>query len=694
MKRRLLQSEVFSSIYRFVKHNKLTLLLSIFLLGGLPLFGQTLTWEQFVDDYVASDADNVSSSELQVSLDELQSLHENPMNINNCTRSDLLQIPFLNQANADSILSYVHRYGPMRSFGELRLIRGLDFQKRAVITLFADCGPSIKEIEEQHPWQHLNNGKNEIATCFGIPFYTRQGFRSTLNSQGKTQPKKYAGDKFYSSLRYRYTLGNRIDAGLTAEKDDGESFMKHGNYPYDSYSFFFRYRSEGVLNTFLIGDYRIHAGRGLVAGNNILLNALSLVSSAHSGRQDIYRHASADEAYFMRGAAAKISTGIANFTFFVSYRKLDAILKDKAVTSLLQTGYHRLLLERRRKGDLGEFTGGLSSNIRLGYFHLGATMAYSYYEHPFTHGTKSYQRFYPEGQNFLNASVHYSYDRRHFAIGGETATDNHGGIATLGDVRWNPLYGYHFFVQPRYYDKRYYAPQAHAYSATGYNRNEMGLLVGGVFSAIETFRLSAYADLYRLPSACFLADRASTGYTCCLQAIYAPNERLQLTARYRLRARQETAKELETLRYRYKHTIRLQASVMPGRWQFHTMLDACRYQPSFGKTEHGWMLSERARVSMDKTRLSFWASCFHTDGYRSSIYAYQPSLLYAISSTSLFYHGYAGTAMIEQSIGRHLNAALRFAAIHYTNRKTIGNADRAIRKSTKPDMMIQLRYLF
>lgn len=668
--------------------------LTIFLGCCIPAIGQTLTWEQFCEDYVTTDADNLSSNELQLTLDELQELHENPLNVNNCTRNDLLQIPYIDAAGADSILNYVSRYGPMRSFGELQLIRGLDAWKRAVLTLFVVCGPGVPEIEEQKPWKHLGDGKNEIATCFGIPFYTRRGFRSTVNANGETQPKRYAGDKFYSSLRYRYTLGTRIDAGLTAEKDDGESFMKHGNYPFDSYSFFFRYRSQGFLNSLLIGDYRIQAGRGLVVGNSVLLNALSLVSSANPGRQDIYRHASADEVHFLRGAAAKFQMGIVDLTVFASYRKLDAILKDQAVTSLLQTGYHRLPLERRRKGDLGALTTGFSSQLQLRYFHFGATMAYNYYEYPFTHGSKSYQRYYPEGKNFLNYSLNYSYVRRKFSFGGETAVDNHGGAATLADLRWNPLYGYHLFLQQRYYDKRYHAPQAHAYSATGQNRNEFGLLLGGVFSAVERLRLTAYADLYRLPSACFLADKASTGYTFHVQAACNVSKRLLLLARYQLRARQETAKELETLRYRYKHTVRLQATVTPGPWQLTTLLDGCRYQPSFGNTEHGWMVSERVRVNTGGTRLSFWASYFHTDSYRSNIYAYQPSLLYYTSYPALFNHGYAGSAMIEQPIGRHFNAAMRFATIHYTNRKTIGSDDRAIMKSTKPDLMIQLRYLF
>lgn len=680
---------------RTIKEQKLLFsFLSFFLFYCSPIAGQTLTWEQFCEDYVTTDDDNVSSTTLQLTLDELQELHENPLNLNNCTRSDLLQIPYLDAANADSILSYIGRYGSVQSFGELQSIRGLDAWKRAVINLFVVYGPSLQETEEQKPWKHLADGKNEIATCFGIPFYTRRGFRSTENQNGEAQPKRYAGDKFYSSLRYRYTLGTRIDAGLTAEKDDGESFMKHGNYPFDSYSFFFRYRSSGFLNTLLVGDYRIQAGRGLVVGNSVLLNALSLVNSANSGRQDIYRHASADEVHFLRGAAAKLQLGIVGLTVFASYRKLDAILKDRAVTSLLQTGYHRLELERRRKGDLGAFTAGFSSQVQLRFFHLGATLAYSRYEYPFTHGTKSYQRYYPEGRNFLNTSLNYSYDRRNFSIGGETAVDNHGGVATLADVRWNPLYGYHLFLQQRYYDKRYRAPHAHAYSATGHNQNEFGLLLGGVVSAVDKLRLTAYTDLYRLPSPCFLADKASTGYTVHAQAAYNVCKWLILMARYRLRARQETAKELETLRYRYKHTVRLQATLSFGRWQLSTLLDGCRYQPSFGKTEHGRMLSERIRFNAGGTRLSFWASYFHTDSYRSNIYAYQPSLLYYTSFPALFNHGYAGMAMIEQPLGRHFNAALRFATVHYTNCKTIGSDDRAIMKSTKSDLMIQLRYLF
>ena len=142
-----------------------------------------------------------------------------------------------------------------------------------------------------------NGEENEVAVNMEWPFYSRQGF---LNG-------RYAGDRLYSALRYRYALGQRLTAGVTAEKDDGEPMMKQGSGPFDSYSFYVNYTGEGTLRAVALGDYRVHVGQGLTAGSSYYSNAQSLVTSRRSRRQGFFPHASADEVNYLRGVGARPS---------------------------------------------------------------------------------------------------------------------------------------------------------------------------------------------------------------------------------------------------------------------------------------------------------------------------------------------------------------------------------------------------
>ena len=98
------------------------------------------SWEDFVDEFTNSYYSDGNYSETNEELlENLQNIHNNPININTASREDLLQLPFLSQSQADSIVSYVSKHGPMLSLGELMFIKRIDFQTRKFLTIFLKC---------------------------------------------------------------------------------------------------------------------------------------------------------------------------------------------------------------------------------------------------------------------------------------------------------------------------------------------------------------------------------------------------------------------------------------------------------------------------------------------------------------------------------------------------------------------------
>lgn len=82
---------------------------------------QTHEWEQFL--YQLSELEDIESSSWESSFELLCDLEENPININTASREDLEQFPFLTAKDVENISEYIYRYGPMKSLGELVMIK-------------------------------------------------------------------------------------------------------------------------------------------------------------------------------------------------------------------------------------------------------------------------------------------------------------------------------------------------------------------------------------------------------------------------------------------------------------------------------------------------------------------------------------------------------------------------------------------
>ena len=83
--------------------------------------GDSLTWADFIDNYLNGEGEEAETEE-QIAL--FEELHRAPLDVNAATRSELLQLPFVTEAQADSLLAYRERKGGLRSLGELMFVRG------------------------------------------------------------------------------------------------------------------------------------------------------------------------------------------------------------------------------------------------------------------------------------------------------------------------------------------------------------------------------------------------------------------------------------------------------------------------------------------------------------------------------------------------------------------------------------------
>jgi len=154
----------------------------------------------------------------------IEQLISNPIDINTATNFDLLKIPFLTPADANSIIRERKKRKGFKSLEELKLIKDLHPDLITILKPFI----ILSKVEEREMPQ-----KQKL---FGIQFRTR--FITDLQDRAGFSENKFYGNKIksYNRIKANYT---NFRLGLLTEKDPGE------NSYYDHFTGFIEYRPIG-----------------------------------------------------------------------------------------------------------------------------------------------------------------------------------------------------------------------------------------------------------------------------------------------------------------------------------------------------------------------------------------------------------------------------------------------------------------
>ena len=174
---------------------------------------------------------DIDDSQLAYLFDYL----ETPLNLNQCSDDDLLQLAFLEKKEVTAILNYRKTKGSFRSVYELQAIQNLD--RSSIKTL-------LHFVEVQPLTPNLIRPKHLISTSY----------QTQLEDQKEYQDGHYVGSKYKHQLRYRTTFKN-MKWGMLTEKDMGERWL-------DFNSFHFSYTKHHTK--LLLGDYQLSLGQGLL----------------------------------------------------------------------------------------------------------------------------------------------------------------------------------------------------------------------------------------------------------------------------------------------------------------------------------------------------------------------------------------------------------------------------------------------
>lgn len=621
-------------------------------------------WDDFVEEYTSSEQP-LEVEDLQQHLLELKELHEHPLNINTASVEELLQLPFLSEAQIEQIHAYIYLHGQMQTIAELRLVPLLDEVTRRRISYFVYAEPQ-KQEEGKSLFGQL---RHDFSTRLDLPLYHRKGHQVSAGG--------YRGDPLYSQLRY--ALGNRrhFKLHVRLEKDAGERF-------YDSYGLSAMLQDVGILSQAVVGDYRVGFGEGLVMGGSTWCSKSAPPLKLQGGIRPM---TSQDETNFMRGAAVTLRlTKQLRLSAFASYRKRDATLTEAGeVQTLLTSGYHRTETEWARRRNVGSAVLGGNVQWYAKGFHLGATGYWQHFGRRLNPGTQQYRAIYPKGKSFGSAGINYGYIYNRLSLAGETAYSSAGdGWATLHRASYTLGKGYVLSAVQRFYAYQFHSFYANALSENSSTQNESGVLLHFQGEPVSGLQLMAYADFFYHPWPRYRMTHSSTGQEFMVQGTYAVARGHALMARYQLK-RKEMGDVMEP-----HHRVKLQWMGEPSaqwRWQttaaWHSVLGS-----------NGVMLTQGARCSLRKPSLSLngqfgW---FHTDNYLSRLHVYHPTIYSNVSSASYYGHGlFAVVACKWKSADGKWMLEGRYGMAHYFDRAEQSSGLQTIFSPWKNDLSFVFR---
>ena len=625
-------------------------------------------------------------------MEELYDQIQDPLNLNNISKEQLEQFPFLSDLQIENILAYLYINGQMKTIYELQLIKEMDRQTIQYLLPFVYVGP----IDEATPLPKLKNilahGKNEILTRMDIPFYKRKGYESV-----------YLGPSLYHSLRYSFRYKDQLYAGVTAEKDAGEPmFALHNTKGYDYYSFYFYLRNIRKLKALALGNYRLSFGQGLVMSNDFMLGKSTTMLSMATRKNSIRKHSSTDEYNYFRGAAAAMQFDRFVVSTFYSHRSLDGISTNESITSIQKTGLHRTEKEaERREAFVMQLAGG-NIEYTQNRLKVGATGIYYFFDRPYEPSTLSreYAKYNIRGNHFYNIGLNYRYRWQRFTLLGETAVDKNNRVATLNAINYSYRQTYQVMLLHRYYAHNYWNLFARSFAEGGHVQNENGWYMAAEARPLPHWTFFLSADFFSFPWWKYLVDAPSKGYDLSAKATFAPKKNIQMFIRFRHKKKDKnytSGSKIKTVRPLYRQQLRYQfAYTFLANIALRSTVDYNRIYPQDVSASQGFHFVQSVSYAFPTfpIRFELQGSLFRTDNYDSRVYAYEKGLLNTFYTPSFYGKGTRLNVFLRYDPNKSWMFIARYGQTTYSDREEIGSGHDLIEGNKKCDLQLQCRIKF
>lgn len=634
---------------------------------------------------------------IEMIMDDLYELTENPIDLNLAEREALEAITFLSDMQIENILYYRYKVEQFVSIYELQLVDGLDMTDIRRILPFVKVGNPLDKAYDKIDWKKaMKYGRNEVLARMDYTPEQKAGY-----IKGANDSAKYAGIPLYHHLKYRYHYQNRLFVNLTVEQDAGEAFWSKEHKGYDFLSGSIQLKDGAYLKNLIVGDYQVGFGQGLAIRQTFNMGKSAIATNISNNNQGFKRYGSSNEFNFMRGLATSWEYWRFQLDLFYSYRKMDGTVQADDFTGFYATGYHRTANEIAKRKRIEQQVGGAHLLYKDRWFQVGLNTIGFYLDKNLKPKAYPYNHFYFKGDKQWTSSLHYRLRWHKFNIFGEIALSDFKHPAIINGLTCAAVSRVNFALLHRYIPPEFNAFYASTFTASSGANNENGIYIGAEVLPAKYWKMAFYADIYSFPWLRYGVDFPSSGYDYLLQLNYTPSRRLnvQIRTRYKHSENNPSGSKaiMPILSNEDKLSLRLQSIYDFGKIKFKSILDGNLFFIDEQEPTYGLAALQEFSLKMHKIPLQFDLSylIFDAKDYVNRLYMYEKDVLYAFSIPSFSGVGCKYYIHLKYDITRKLSCWLKVSQLHYTDyRDQIGSSYEAIQGDRKTEIKFLVRQKF
>ncbi|MDR1416441.1 MAG: helix-hairpin-helix domain-containing protein [Prevotellaceae bacterium] len=667
-----------------------SLAVAALLVSARPAFSQDATVQKTIESIV-EEASSLEGADvtLEVMSDHLTGYATNPLNLNTASEAALLQLYVLNEFQVASIREYIAQYGEMLSPYELQYVHGITQELMITLLPFVTTLPGESQ-QKVTLRQALSSGQHQLIARVQQTVEEQEGYRNG----------SYLGSPQALYARYRYTFRDKLQWGITADKDAGEPFGRKGNSAgFDFYSGHVQVSNVGILRTLVLGDFYAQFGQGLLLWKSGGMGKSSDAFSIAKRGSGVKAYSGTNENLFFRGVAASVSVSRrVTATAFFSYKNVDANADTLGAFSTLQTtGLHATPKAMAEKATVNEMAAGANVSCSMQKLRIGLTGLWRGFSGDYQEDERPYNYFNQLNTESVNLSADYRWYIKKVHLFGEAGVSQNGGLAVLNGCLADVAPRMQLALLHRYYQPKYNSYYAAAFAEGGKTENENGLYIGANIFPHPKVKTTLYFDAYTFPWLRYRAAAPSRGFDFMLQADYTPWQLCKMYLRLRYDTKGEnvtdelsptkTVDDVEKIGLRYNVGYELLVGL-----RCETRVELALYKEGKQAREQGAMIFQDVKYSLRQLPLSVSLryAMFSTDSYATRIYAYESDVLYAFSVPAYYGQGARWFVNLHWQPVDRLSVWLRCAQTYYYDREVVGSGLTKINSNHRTDMKLQL----
>jgi hypothetical protein len=658
--------------------------LNTLLLGGLVLAQEPLSLPLWDEDFLYR---GESKQVPHIIFENQADLLSHPIRLNTATPEQLEESGLFTPYQIHHLIRYRDQYGDLYTIFELTSLPG--FRKSRVLKiapyLSLETGRS-KRVERKK--------KHMILINLGKVLPEADGYR--VSTPDGSDPA-YKGNSFKSCLRIKSHLGRNISMGLTYEKDPGEAFLV-GTKP-EFLSAYVQYNGNRLLRQFVLGNYKLNHGLGLVHGSGFM-HSPENISINWQSLSVIRPYSSKSEYGFERGAALRMEKRNTSLLCWFSHRPLDLStnqLKSGSVPVdwreyIRNTGLHRTTGELKGRDLALRLNGGAQALYKHKQLRIG--MAFSMQSTGLSKAGIKTLAMANQAVLSKQVSMHGTWFWEGWQVFGEIALSNWESLALLSGLKWDANDFLKGMVLFHHYGREYGGSLPSAYASGSKIENETGLAVYLHLEPGRLVQVDFTGELFYYPGPRHLTLVPSYGQ------------------RYRLRLGNGTLSKFQwkigVLRKLWQSTpehslpgprplrtsdltrldIRV-AGFQVVQWQSRLLLSFLKEsQTSYPAYAAAQQFSYQVFKQVNSA-LQFVV--FDVQDWSNRFYLYEPGVYYSFNFPSLYGCGQKTTLVLSLKVLEKLSLASKIAFTVYRHKKNLGTANDLIPGNKKWSVEMQAR---